>query len=309
MSGDTATCRVHLAGCRQLIQLTAKRKSRSSPKARALHRIYFFLQTIYLSTRVWAQDGVAGDISNGAEDRQKIQSPEVCSYEDESKWLDTGEGVPSDLTATEFIYGVPISLFILLRRTTELIESLPPCRPYVPGFRRNTDEIFSDQRSDELEREILDWSCEEELAQFASAADTETYKIIKEFTEGFHKALIIYFSQHIRLLSFRYLRPYVEIVLNCMEAIENIKTSGEILAGPVSWPMFIAASEAFDESLQQRCKAWFTLTQVYGVGAVRIGNEVIEEVWRRRRSKSPQLFSTSLWRVVVEEKQKTLMLT
>jgi arginine metabolism regulation protein II len=248
---------------------------------------------------------VVEDVSEG---EHKIKSQDFTSFEDERQWLDTGDTLPSDLTATEFIYGVPISLFILLRRTTELIESLPPCRPYSAGFQRNFEENVSNQRADELEREILDWSCEEELAQFASGADTETYRIIKEFTVGFHKALIIYFSQHIRLLSFRYLRPYVEIVLDCMEAIENIKTSGEILAGPVSWPMFIAASEAFDESLQQRCKAWFTLTQVYGVGAVRIGNEIIEEVWRKR-SQSSQLYSTSLWRVVVEEKQKTLMLT
>ena len=159
-----------------------------------------------------------------------------------------------------------------------------------------------------MEQEILDWSCEAELSEFTSVADTETYQIIKQYTRGFHAALIIYFSQHVPLISFRYLRPYVETVLDCMESVENIKTFAEIFAGPIFWPMFIAASEAFDESLQQRCRAWFDRMDMYNIGTARLGNEVIEEVWRRY-SQSTQPFSTSLWRVVVEEKQRTLMLT
>jgi arginine metabolism regulation protein II len=200
-----------------------------------------------------------------------------------------------------------MSLFILLRKITGLIESLPPCNTYTREFERSPGWNHSSQQCDDIEREIIDWSCEAELAKFASAADTKSYEIIKQYTVGFHNALIIYFSQHIRLISFRYLRPYVERVLDCMETIENIKTSSEILAGPIFWPMFIAASEAFDESLQQRCRTWFDRVDVYNVGAARIGNEIIEEVWRR--SSEPMQFSTSLWRVVVEDSGRTLMLT
>jgi arginine metabolism regulation protein II len=61
-----------------------------------------------------------------------------------------------------------------------------------------------------------------------------------------------FFAQHIRRLGHRYLKPYVEDVLDRIEAVERIKTEWQVQALPLYWPAFIAASETFDLRLQDR---------------------------------------------------------
>ena len=122
-------------------------------------------------------------------------------------------------------------------------------------------------------------------------------------------ALIIYFAQHIRLMGYRYLQSYVKDVLESIEAIEKIKAESHILAAPIYWPAFIAASEAFHEDLQRRFRDWYDeQVGVYGIEAVRSGISVLSEVWSRGPSASSPSF-TSRWRMVLQETGAHLMLS
>ncbi|KAF2454471.1 fungal-specific transcription factor domain-containing protein [Lineolata rhizophorae] len=308
-SGDTSTCGVHLDGCEQLIRHMKNRKTKYSRKALSLHRTYFYLRTIHESTRLWIQDEQS--CSPGLRQTCSIPgsvSPDSVSptptIKDESTWLEMGRYSSSDMTTCEFIYGVPQNLLILLRRAAEVVRM-------VYRSRTQHDEAsippYLAELCDEIEQEILDWSAETKLAPFSKSCGEDSSKIIDHQTRAFHHALIIYFSQHIRRMHYRYLRPYVETVIESLEAIEEIKTDAQILAGPLFWPAFIAASEAFDDTLRQRFKAWFERTRMYGMEAARSGNEVTFELWKRPRSLGSR--STSHWRAVAEEKQSSLMLT
>ncbi|KAH9427181.1 hypothetical protein MCOR02_012422 [Pyricularia oryzae] len=57
MSGDNATCGIHLDGTLRFLKYAAGWKSKYSPKARSLQRIYFYLRTIYESTLFKAAKG------------------------------------------------------------------------------------------------------------------------------------------------------------------------------------------------------------------------------------------------------------
>ncbi|KAL4936138.1 fungal-specific transcription factor domain-containing protein [Aspergillus oleicola] len=162
---------------------------------------------------------------------------------------------------------------------------------------------------DELESTIMEWHPDtdpdqgtQENPEFTLSTNS---RIIHQQTIAFHNALIIYFAQHIHLLSHRFLRPYVNSVLESIEVIEQIKIESNILAAPLYWPTFIAASEAFDPALQDRFRRWHEHMEVCRIEALGTGMDVVEEVWRAGLRSGNR--TTSYWRGIVEDSGRTLM--
>ncbi|KAF5517124.1 Arginine metabolism regulation protein II [Colletotrichum siamense] len=296
MSGDTSTCAVHLDGAKQLI--SHNRKSRVSGKTRALHRIYFYLRVIYESTAV-EPTGSGVDTSPSGE-----ASNQPGPYHSPRSHAEERFEEPTEMASFECIYGIPRSLLVLLKDTTNLIKQVSQAR--TSGRSSEISEPLNSQ-CDSLEKSILDWSLEDELARCRQTSTSTSFDIIFNQTKSFHNALIIYFAQNIHLLSFHYLRQYVEAVLQGIEAIEKIKTDNNILAAPIFWPAFIAATEAFDSQQQTRFRKWYERVAIYGIKAVRTGSRVVYEVWDRGPSVDGRV--TSLWRTIIEQTGETLMLT
>lgn len=160
---------------------------------------------------------------------------------------------------------------------------------------------------DRLENSILDWKLEDNHS-IALAADTDASReIIRHQTRAFHGALIIFFSQNIRLLDHRYLRRDVDNILDSIETIEHIKAETNMLAAPIFWPAFIAASEAFDPKQQARFRKWHDEVTAYGIASVRTGIDVVNEVWKVGPSKAKR--HTSLWRTIIARTGDSLMLS
>lgn len=307
-SGDTGTCGVHLSGCEQLIRSARKRKTKYSGKARALHRIFFYLKTIHASTTLdkrrpsdSSRQPVVG-LSDVSEQAEEPASEGVC---DNDEWLEMHDSSPTDMTSCEYIYGVPQSLLILMRKAVRVVQLVARFRQQNPGVLYSSTLA---QTCDETDEEILDWPIETELARssvmsFGDAAAS----IVEHQTQAFHQAIILYFSQQVRLMHHRHLKPYVETVLYHMEEIERIKDDSKIFAGALFWPAFIAASEAFDPDLQLRFKSWFERAKIYGLHSLWSGNAIALEVWNKYSTNKTRV--TSRWRAIAEEKQVELMLT
>ncbi len=106
VSGDTATCGLHLNGCEQLIRSARKSKTKYSPKARALHRIFFYLRTIHASTTL-EKPG----LMDACDQAESSSLPEENRFEeateDDNDWLDMQESSDADMTSCEYIYGIP----------------------------------------------------------------------------------------------------------------------------------------------------------------------------------------------------------
>jgi hypothetical protein len=193
ISCDTETCGLHLLGCERYIRNPSTRKSKYSPKARALHRTFFYLQTMHASMTFHIND--------------RPMSNSLLGSKEEAK-----QG-RSDHSA----HGA--------RNDPDLLAGHDVLRIYI-------------------------WCATKH-------------------------ALIIYFSQHVRLMHHYHLRPYVRSVFSHLEASEHFTEECEVYAGPVFWSAFIAASEACDLDLQTRAIAWFERAKKYGLQAAYCGFDLI----------------------------------
>ncbi|KAH6693857.1 fungal-specific transcription factor domain-containing protein [Plectosphaerella plurivora] len=309
MSGDTSTCSIHLDGAFRFMNHARTWKTKYSSKARSLHRIYFYLRVIYDSTAYqgYGKDSTSPGSSMSGADVATAMSAAFLDSTNDSVGNHTTSvlshvSAPRDQIGTyECVYGVPQSLLILLAKTTDLIEQTTQARRNGTSARVELAE-----QCDTLESEILDWTTDVPAAQ---AQGTPSSKIIHKTTVAFHNALIVYFAQHIRLLRHSYLRAHIQVVLDCIEDIESIKIESGMLAAPLYWPAFIAGSEAFDQKLQDRFRAWYGHVETYRIASVRTGIRVLTEVWRDGLVSPSQRRITSQWRSVVERTGVRLMLS
>jgi arginine metabolism regulation protein II len=204
----------------------------------------------------------------------------------------------------ECIYGIPQQLLSMLEETTGLIRRIDDLR------KANTMAHLPDDINvacDRLENIVLDWTMDENHS-LALASDTNaTREIIRNQTRAFHGALVIFFSQNIRLLDHRYLRQEVDNILESIETIEHIKAETNMLAAPIFWPAFIAATEAFDPKQQARFRKWHEEVTAYGIASVRTGIDVVNEVWKVGPSRAKR--HTSLWRTIIAQTGNSLMLS
>jgi arginine metabolism regulation protein II len=294
------------------------RKSHFSRKAHTLHRIYLYLRVIHESTSINRPEGSGPRFSSFFGTHKSIcpQPTAIRKHlflEDEESPssmapMEPGEHTSRDpaaeMAAYECIYGIPQSLLIMLKEAIELIDQVEHERETTKTF--HISESL-DKLCDELEKDIMDWPLDQRLKRCREANTGISAKIIYHQTKAFHTALIIYFSQSVRLLGHRYLRHYVETILDNIEAIERIKTETKILAAPLFWPAFIGATEAFELQHQERFREWYANMAVYGIEAVRTGIQTLHEVWRQGPTSNGQLMSS--WRRIVAGTGDSLMLT
>ncbi|KAK7409364.1 arginine metabolism regulation protein II, partial [Neonectria punicea] len=307
MSGDTGTCGVHLDGAEQLISYMSIRKPKFSRKAHALHRIYLYLRVIHESTAVKARNttgprfsAFSGSTRTMAPGPSTSMKQTVVEAEESPSSMDPA----AEMAAYECIYGIPQNLLMMLKEAIETIDRVEHERA-TTGSVRISESLES--MCDHLEKDILDWPLEERLERCRETNKGISAKIIYHQTTAFHNALIIYFSQNVRLLGHRYMHSYVETILDSIEAIEQIKAETNILAAPLFWPAFIGATEAFEAQHQERFKQWYGNVGVYGIEAVRTGIQVVHEVWSQGPVSHGQL--RSLWRGIVDRTGNSLMLT
>jgi arginine metabolism regulation protein II len=297
MSGDTHTCGVHLDGAGQLISFLWNKKKSLSSKTRSLYSIYCYLRVIYESTLVQCLDGST---------QRELRSQSVFSFFNKTP-SDSGTDALERTAETamfETIYGIPQRLLAMLEEVTKLVERVDRFR-LANGATHLPDDI--NIVSDQLENDILDWTMNDDRPCSLAADTNASREIIRNQTRAFHGALIIFFSQNVRLLDHRYLRQDVENILESIETIEHIKAETNMLAAPIFWPAFIAATEAFDPKQQERFRKWHNEVTSYGIASVRTGIDVVNEVWKLGPSRAKR--RTSLWRTVVARTGDSLMLS
>ncbi|PLB51464.1 hypothetical protein P170DRAFT_453185 [Aspergillus steynii IBT 23096] len=306
MSGDTSTCGVHLDGALHFMKMARTWKARYSAKARSLHRTYIYLRTMYESTALRQREEKSQTTSHLVipELRHFSTVDEQCSSEQDPTEQCLDLDPQSRMSTYECIYGVPQVLLIFLHRATNLVISVTKARED-SGNIMIPDELS--EQCDELENAIMDWPLDSELAKRSIDDSSCSSEIIRKTARAFHNAVIIYFAQHIRLVGHRYLHSYIQTVLECIESIEKIKADSHCLAAPLYWPAFIAASEAFDERLQERFKEWYAQVEVYGIAAVRTGISVLTQVWKNGAVMGNRI--TSRWHMEVKRTGSILMLS
>jgi arginine metabolism regulation protein II len=197
---------------------------------------------------------------------------------------------PSSLASYECIYGIPECLLAMQEDATRVIVRVEEARS-LSDFTSLPEELIA--TCDVSEQSILDCSPSGRPSSTSDTDNVPNVQMIHHHSVSFHSALVIYFSQNVGQLDHRYLRPYVGTVLQSIEAIEQIKSETNILAAPLFWPTFIAATEAHQQDHQARFRAWYDQVNSYGIASVRTGTRVIYEVWKQgparvQSARSPQ---------------------
>ncbi|ETS76906.1 hypothetical protein PFICI_10780 [Pestalotiopsis fici W106-1] len=308
MSGDTASCALHLSGISQLIIYAKKWKKKYSIKAQALHRTFFYLQTIHQSTLVLGKENPS--ISEAG--LELFSQPLVLATSGPTLRDDVvgdemspgSEETLRQMVTFQGIYGVPQSLLFILSKVIRLIHSLDKVRRADQSVTIPASMMLE---CDELEHEIMTWTAEALPEDHPIRTTSINAEIIRLTTHAFYNAIIVYFAQNIRLIGHHYLRQFVQEVLESIESIEDIKAQSKTLAAPLFWPAFIAASESFDEELQLRFRNWYRRVEVYGFECPRTGIEILVKIWQSGITKD--LRTTSRWRGEMMKMQSVLMLT
>lgn len=307
MSGDTASCALHLSGIAQLISHAKKWKKKYSIKAQALHRTFFYLQTIHQSTLVPEEENSPSH-ETGVDmlSQPLVSATSGSTLKDDvmCEMLPRSEETLRQMVTFQGIYGVPQSLLFLLSRVTRIVHSLDAVR------RANASAVIPISmmvECAELEHEIMTWKAEILPEGHAICTSSINADIIRLTTHAFYNAIIIYFAQNVRLIGHHYLRQFVKEVIESIEVIEDIKAQSKTLAAPLFWPAFIAASESFDEKLQMRFRTWYKRVEVYGFECPRTGIEILVRIWQSENS--PSVCTTSRWRTEIMATKSVLMLT
>lgn len=224
------------------------------------------------------------------------------------QWLQDRPGSHGvlDMSACEFVYGIPMQLLVLVSKTSELIRRK---RTFLRHFPNTVLPRPFSTMCDHLELEILEWPVERMVEDIRGLPIAhESRKLITHQTRAFHQATIIYFSRLVRSIHRRHLQPYVEKVMDNLEAVERIKHGANLATGCVSWPGFVAAAEALDSEVQSRYLQWLRSIQFYGLGSYDRAREVVLEVWEMERI-GKGLAPDCDWPAVIDLKDVRLMLT
>ena len=284
-----------------------ERQNRFSRKAQALHRVYVYLRIMRESTDLRCAN--LEEISSSPQDLAWLSKP-LCfldRIETSDNWLQ--DSIPRndvDMSAFEFVYGIPFQLLTLMSKTSELIRRK---KTFNQNFPTSAMPQILSVMCDDLELEILDWPVDRVIGDLQNLPiEKESQNLIDHQTKAFHQAIIIYFSRLVRSVHRMHLQPYVENIIDSLEAVEIIKHEANLATGCILWSGFIGAAEAIDTKLQSRYLQWFRSTQFYGLGAYDTACEVVLEVWERRKAGKDQS-SCSDWPDVIESKDIRLMLT
>jgi arginine metabolism regulation protein II len=210
-----------------------------------------------------------------------------------------------DLSACEFVYGVPLDLLVLLSKASVLIRGRKRfAREHPNSLLPKTLEAMCD----ELEGEILNWPVDQIVSKMSTLPTAKDSRDLMEHqTRAFHQAIIIYFSRLVRNMHPSHLQQYTLNIMYHLEEMEVVKYKANLITGCILWPGFLGAAEATSEKLQSRYVQWLKSRRIYGLASYDKAQEVVMEVWERRRSGSKQ--SHADWFTVIEEKDIKLMLT
>jgi arginine metabolism regulation protein II len=292
---------VHLNGAHQLLVQIWDKKKRASKKTKTLHRIYCYLRIIWESTQL-SEDGYADFASRPSTYGSVFKMFEQTDLADPAYNTLLGQqDKTSAMPSYEYIYGIPQDLLEMLEDTIKLIHRLDRARKGIESF----EDLDSD--CNQLEQRILDWTVTVPQGSRSPVTEGAQKEVFQHQSTSFHSALIIYFSQNIRSLDRRYLKQYVEDVLKSIETIESIKAETNMLAAPLFWPAFIAATTAYTSEHQARFRKWYEEASSYGIATIRTGICVILEVW----AKGPTVIDPRQcpWRHVVSRRVENLMLS
>ncbi|KAH7153598.1 fungal-specific transcription factor domain-containing protein [Dactylonectria macrodidyma] len=287
ISGDTSTSEIHLQATETLIRgHLVKRRHEISDTTKGLHVIFLYLRTMQEATDLLCAQPNHSPTST-------TRSPALSAAADDEGPKDVAELMILRETRPDFgcgslemTYGVPESLFLLLRKATRILGN----SEFELDTDGNTPNPSMKLAVQKLEDEILEWPVEEAVARLETAPVSEGNRLVMQhYTRAYHQAIIIFYSRKAQNLHQRRFQPYVHEVIYHLEEIENAKQRHNLRTGHMPWPAFMAGSEAMGKALQGRFLQWFNTISEEGIWTSNFCKDVLINIWAQ--SSTPAVFS------------------
>lgn len=204
------------------------------------------------------------------------------------------------------IYGIPLSLFSLISRTTSLANELEAGGMPAPASNLTA-------RIKRLENDVCSWNMQEAITAETSLQHDDNVlspslngEMLKLVVLAIHNSLILYFYRRIHNVNPMILQPYVDRVIENLEKMERHKLESSILNTSIIWPGFMAAVEARGSLRRHAALDWLKKTaKASGWRSFDTASRVTEELWRVQREENPD----ATWVDVLRGKGTILVLT
>lgn len=251
-----------------------------SSMSKALHTTFIYL-------RVMQYAGPAIDFDAEAE----LGGPETQSVTRATAttidYIDFVElGGPDDVSfdsfSSEMIYGFPIRFLFFLRSAVTIVncEHSAQVTGMSQGLRKRLDAS-----REETENELLDLPIDGIIAKYKEASlGPGNREIMEHYTRAFHSAIVLFWFDKVHHAHHRLLQQYIEPVIHHLEQAEQAKTKYSIVAGPLLWPAFIAASHATGSVMRHRFISWLEASDKVGVGTSRATIDLLKRLWDKTTS-------------------------
>lgn len=278
ISGDTWTSEIHLEAAETLVRQQIEVYQHEPPTpdvTRSLHAIFLYLRTMQEATQLFCEPFQKSPVS-ATSTSESSKSP--IHQSDIAELMDLPDPEPYiHWWSLEMMYGIPGSLFLLLRKTTRIIRE-----------NQNLDTsddlecLDSQVAVEELEDEILEWPVEQAVTRLQAAPVSEENKLIMEhYTRAFHIAIIIFFGRKARNMHRRYLQQYCAKIIGHLEKISEVKQAHNIRSGHLPWPAFVAGCQALHPDLRARYLQWFDDITGEGILTSTLSKDALKEVWNQ----------------------------
>lgn len=306
----------YIRWCGRVINTKMQHKTKLSPKAKVLHRIFLSLKII--------QDSTCLDINNIRYDYKLIDEQ---GYDINGENFITNNSIKKDTPveknqpnptpqfinkklintkhhnenfATDALYGLPNSLIKLFASTVRILR-----RKIYNTEHTLVNEKYL-QEVQELATSIASWELDWKLfavtdgeKKFYSSMHEVTYHHIMSFYYG----LSIYFNRLIKEQNASELQDMVKETLHHLNSIQSLLSREDVGIIPLFWQGFIAGCEAITPQLQAEYKKWGADIAQY-LGSYWGARQIMLEVWRRKRLNLAQ----DNWVGVINDWEMNLML-
>lgn len=304
--------------CEKVIQTKMLVKTKLSPKAKILHRIFSSMKLIQDSTCLNISNikdeiesshngfDAKSNVEAGLHSNSRIRIDDLVEKSKVStpmfvnkKLINTNKN--DDSFATDALYGLPNSLIVLFSDTVLLFRRKIYYREMhgssPPNFRNESIELNKN-----IETWTLDWKLYEDSPQsphFFSFMHEATYHHIMSF----YSALAIYYNRFIKETAPEKLQDKVVTTLEHLNSIQKLIAKDKAHIIPLFWQGFIAGCEATSPELQSGFKKWGADIAQY-LGSYWGARQIMLEVWRRKKSKDTK----DDWVSVIQDWDMNLML-
>lgn len=287
----------------RLIRLRGIPSPRKSYKTRLLHHVYTYLRI--MAESILVSSGGADneqtlraqpmDSSSSSLRRFRVSEESLDAYLDPLREKGTDQGYNDihleilgkwNQTLYPEIYGVPETLMTLLSQSICLANDRKRLDRVALGDLNIANALM--RHTKKLERNIWMWKPQEDAQSLEAGLEVGLdcigqSTLTRSMVSAVHQAVLIYFYRRMHNVDAMMLQDLVRKTFDSLLPCLAGSTYDQDFASSITWPVFIASSEAATPELQNRALECLAFIDTRGAFFIpQKASDVVRQVWKKR---------------------------